>query len=263
MSYITPWSGSLDEGTYEVDMPANLQVGTSTYNFGTWEDNSTNPKRAINLVSDMSISAGYVLATAVVTVVAGSGGSVSPSGAQTLTVGQTYQFNALPDSGYQLDHWDLGGSNIGSTNPISITATLDMDGKTLTAIFTTVPIPQVTMTVACDSTKGSVTPSAGAHQFNIGDTVQFTATPLAGFVFSSWTLNGTTYSTNPLNLPITSAMDGKTLTAQFTVSPPISPSPFQPFLDWWGRRTPREKVIVISGVPLTIYAVFKLVKRRG
>jgi hypothetical protein len=243
-------------------MPSTVQVGTSIYNFSTWEDNSTNPTRTVNLVSDMSISAGYVLATIALTIAAGSGGSVSPSGVQTLTVGQTYQFSATPDSGYQLDHWDLGGSNIGSTNPISITATSDMNGKTLTAIFTTVPIPQITMTVACDTTQGSVTPSAGTHQFNIGDTVQFTATPLAGFVFSSWTLDGTTYNTNPLSLSITSDMNGKTLTAQFTVSPPISPSPLQPILDWWGRRTPQEKAIVISGVPITIYAVIKLVKKR-
>lgn len=234
MSYVTPWSGQLDPGIYEITVPSSVQVGSNIYSFVQWEDASTNATRTINLVSDMAIQATYALVTVTISVVAGPNGTVSPSGTLILAPGQTYSFAAIPNTGYQLDHWDLAGSNIGSTNPISITATSDMNGKTLTAYFTTVPIPKVTLIVACDATKGTVMPSPGTHQFNVGDTVQFTATSLAGFVFSNWTLDGVVYSVNPLSLPITSAMDGKTLTAVFQVAThiltvytvPVSSVPF-------------------------------------
>lgn len=62
-NYVTPWSGSLLAGPYEIDMPSNLLVGADTYNFKEWEDGSTNPTRAINLVSDMIISAAYEIYT--------------------------------------------------------------------------------------------------------------------------------------------------------------------------------------------------------
>lgn len=62
MSYVTPWSGSLAEGTYRVTMPSNVQVGTSVYNFVKWEDESTSPVRTFQLVVDASITATYVLA---------------------------------------------------------------------------------------------------------------------------------------------------------------------------------------------------------
>jgi hypothetical protein len=58
---ITPWSGQLDEGTYRVTMPQQVQVGSDVYNFKQWEDGSTNPVRTIDLTSDTTITATYVL----------------------------------------------------------------------------------------------------------------------------------------------------------------------------------------------------------
>lgn len=61
MSLVTPWSGVLEEGTYEVEMPSNVIVGADTYNFLQWEDATTNPIRTVNLASDFSIEASYQL----------------------------------------------------------------------------------------------------------------------------------------------------------------------------------------------------------
>jgi hypothetical protein len=68
-------------------------------------------------------------------IVAGTGGTVSPNSAVTLTVGQSYSFTATANSGYQFDHWDLNGTNVGTANPSSLMVASSMNGQTLTAIF--------------------------------------------------------------------------------------------------------------------------------
>lgn len=59
MSYVTPWSCSLEEGVYEIEMPSNVLVGADTYNFSQWENGSTNPIRTVNLISDLAIEAAF------------------------------------------------------------------------------------------------------------------------------------------------------------------------------------------------------------
>jgi len=61
MSYQTPWSGELEEGTYEIAMPAQVIVGSDTYTFKQWEDGSTNPTRVINLTAPLTVNATYEL----------------------------------------------------------------------------------------------------------------------------------------------------------------------------------------------------------
>ncbi len=222
----TPFLGELEEGTYVITVPTSVIDGSNTYNFKQWEDGTTNPVRTINLTVDMTIIATYELQTVIINAVAGANGSVSPSGAVTMTVGQVYQFQATPNADYNFDHWDLGGANIGSTNPLPLVATADMKAKILTALFTAIPPQQVSMTVAFDSTKGTVNLATGVHLFNVGDTIQFMAVAKTGFTFKQWTLNGTPpFVDNPLNLLITADMAGKTLTAEF-----ISPTPKFPVL---------------------------------
>lgn len=285
---------SLTEGSHTIVAPATVQAGVQTYHFLQWEDGSTNPTRAISLLSDktvictyqmagpttryltilpalggttnpppsvLTLNAGTVqpvvpipnsgykhthwifdgvnqdpwwpagstinitmdadhtvqalfeLATVTIQVVSGGNGSITPSGSQTLTIGQPYQFNATPNVGYVFDHWDLGGTNLGNTPSIIITASADMDGKTLTAIFA---VQQVTLNIATNG-NGSVNYANGPQTFNVGDTITFIATPAQNNVFSQWTLDSITYTANPLSMPIVSTMNGKTLTAYFAV----------------------------------------------
>lgn len=56
---ITPFTESLEEGTYRITMPSNVLVVEQTYNFQQWEDGSTNPIRTVNIVTDITISANY------------------------------------------------------------------------------------------------------------------------------------------------------------------------------------------------------------
>ncbi len=216
-------------GTYNVSVPASIVSGADTYRFKQWEDGSTNPTRQISLNQNLSLLATYELTTVTLNIIAGANGVVNPSGYQTLNVGQTYSFNAIPDTGYLLDHWDLDGANIGSSNPLSLTATVDLNNKLLTAIFTSIPPVQINLNVNITG-KGVTTPSSGTQIFNVGDIIQFSAIPNTGFAFKQWTLNGTTYTENPLNLPITVDMAGKTLTAEFSSPTPLTSSMLLPAL---------------------------------
>jgi hypothetical protein len=56
---MTPWTGTLEEGTYKITVPQQVQVGSDIYNFKQWEDGSTNPVRTISLTADMTITATY------------------------------------------------------------------------------------------------------------------------------------------------------------------------------------------------------------
>ncbi len=153
---ITPATGGNTNpasGTYtyvggtEVTVTAISQTG---YAFDHWildgaNAGTTNPI-SVTMNSNHTLQATFSVSTISLTVVAGTGGTVSPSGTQTLTIGQTYQFNANPNSGYGFDHWDLSGQNKGSTSPLMLTVTTAMAGQTLTALFTVLPTPTPTPT---------------------------------------------------------------------------------------------------------------------
>lgn len=223
----TPLTSSLAAGNYQVSVPLNVTVNGQQYVFQYWEDGSTNPVRNISLTKNTTILATFGLTSVTLDVVAGANGSVSPTGPQNLTVGQLYTFAATPNSGYQFDHWDLAGSNIGSTNPISITATEGINKEILTAIFTIIPPVQISMNLTV-SGQGSTNPSVGSHTFNVGDSVQLTAIPVSGSTFKDWKLDGTISTQNPLTLTITQDLNGKTLTAEFTGPTPITSSAIAP-----------------------------------
>lgn len=56
---ITPWTGSLEEGTYQVTIPESVIVGNDTYAFNRWEDGTTTLSRTISLTTDITIVAYY------------------------------------------------------------------------------------------------------------------------------------------------------------------------------------------------------------
>jgi len=55
----TPYSEELQEGTYNITVPQQVEVVGEIWNFKQWEDGSTDPIRTINLQSDTTISATY------------------------------------------------------------------------------------------------------------------------------------------------------------------------------------------------------------
>jgi len=55
----TPFSATIDEGTYTLTMPSTVTIGGVEYQFVNWADGVTTPSRTINLTADMSLTANY------------------------------------------------------------------------------------------------------------------------------------------------------------------------------------------------------------
>jgi hypothetical protein len=76
-----------------------------------------------------------------ITITAGPGGTVTPSGPQIAIPGNTYTVTATANQGNKFSYWSLNGANIGTTNPLQLPVTLSMNGQTLTANFVTTTGP--------------------------------------------------------------------------------------------------------------------------
>lgn len=107
------------------------------------------------------------------TVVAGANGSVS-SGGGFYETGTVLTISATANSGYQFSSW-TGGTGCAGTASHSLTLTAD---TTCTANFVLLPV--VTLIAGAN---GSV---SGGGSYASGSVITITATPSAGYMFSSW-----------------------------------------------------------------------------
>lgn len=174
--------------------------GSSGWHFGHWEGHltgSTNPATIV-MDSNKGVTAVFVQKFTLRTSVWG-GGAVSPSGG-TYDPETNVTLTAIPNSGWQFDHWqeDLSGS----ANPGTITMNSD---KSVKAVFVG---GTFTLTTSVQG-QGSVSPSGGTY--NPGTELALTASPASGWMFGHWEgdLDG---SANPARL----IMDGdKSVTGVF------------------------------------------------
>jgi hypothetical protein len=113
-----------------------------------------------------------------------AGGTTNPlPGNYTYTEGQNVPVQAIPNTGYGLDHWELDEVNVGSANPYSV---LMDNNHTLQAVFV------LSYTLTITTTPGGATnPSPGSYLYNIGINVSVTATPdTCCIFFDCWELDG-------------------------------------------------------------------------
>jgi hypothetical protein len=127
-----------------------------------------------------------------VTAVAGTGGSITPSGAQVVTAGDSISFTVTPQAGYQIASV-VGCGGTRAQNVYTINAVTQ--SCTVTAAFT--PILHAVMASALPG--GSISP-AGMVNVTEGQVSSFTVTPAAGYRIAAATgcggaLAGSTYTT--------------------------------------------------------------------
>ena len=125
------------------------------------------------------------------TITTTAGGTTNPApGNHTYTERQNVPVEALPDTGYGLDHWELDGVNKGSVNPYSV---LMDNNHTLQAVF----VPAYTLTITA-TTGGTTNPSPDPHIYNVGTSVPVSEIPDTYYYFDHWELDGLNVgSTNP------------------------------------------------------------------
>ena len=227
-------------GTYPVDQGTTVSMVATAgadYNFAYWIVNGTaqpsltNPTYSFAMTANTSIQPYFLAKIVNLTVSAGANGTVTLPDAtivaagtsitKAYSIGTTYNFTATPNTvpypGYYLDHWELPvGTSQGTTNPIGVKITSVMNGQTLKALFTQTPYTTITMTVAKVRT-GTVNPY-GTLVLNVDPNtiVSFVATDVLGWTFNHWILpDGSTSTNRTLQMYITAALNGTTLTAVF------------------------------------------------
>ncbi len=136
-------------------------------------------------------------------------GTFTPSSGSTYTAGTIVDVEAIPDSGWQFDHWSDNLSGTDNTTTITMNS-----NKTITATFTVIPPVNYILTIN-QVGSGTVTPASG-NSYPAGSIVPVEAIPSSGWKFSSWTgdllgIDNTTTITMNSN---------KTITATFLESVP-------------------------------------------
>ena len=185
---ITAGTGGTASGGGSFDF-ATQQTITATpstgYHFVKWNDGNTEANRKITITAEnKTYSAEFAPNKYTITVNAGTGGTVTGSGAYNYGTEQT--ITATASTGYSFSKWNDG--NTDATRKIRIEA----KDQTYTASFT----PNKYVITVTSGGNGSVTGS-GSYDFGTEQTI--TATPATGYHFVKWS-DGNTDATRKIRI---------------------------------------------------------------
>ena len=166
-----------------------------------------------NVTSTHTISATFTHITYTITASAGSNGSISPSGVDSVNYGGSQVYTITPNTGYQIANVTVNGTALTNT-PSSYTFSGVTTNQTVSAAFSL--IPTVTYTLGITASNGTVAQSvngvASSGPYNAGTVVALTAIAASGYQFSSWSgaLSGTS---DPATITMST---NQNVTANFT-----------------------------------------------
>jgi len=209
---IIPANGDYSQGQ-TITIAAHPIAGWQFSHWLNTNDNNQNPT-TVTMDSDKTVTAvftlipvQYNLTTAVSPVGAGT---INPASG-TYNEGQIVNLTATPTAGYQFDHWQ--NTNDNWQNPTTVT--IDTD-KTVTAVFTLIPVQYNLTTAISPVGAGTINPASGVY--NSGQIVNLTATANAGWQFAYWQNTDNEYQN-----PTTITMNGNKTVAAFFIPQVIIP----------------------------------------
>ncbi|HAQ17724.1 MAG TPA: hypothetical protein DCR40_00650 [Prolixibacteraceae bacterium] len=201
----TTGTGTFNQGS-SVTLSAIPNAG---YSFLNWTENgtivSTSSSYQLTMAGNKALVANFTLSL-VVTLSSSPSVGGTTTGAGSFTPGSSVTLTATPNTGYTFVNW-TEGTNIVSTDAI-YTSSLN-SSRTLVANF--VLTSGITFTLNAIANNGTVVKNPTLASYNSGATVQLTATPNSGYVFSSWS-GDATGSVNPLTVTMNA---NKNITANF------------------------------------------------
>ncbi|MFA9390124.1 MAG: ice-binding family protein [Prolixibacteraceae bacterium] len=225
------WSFSTALTTYTIDLSSNPVDAGSTiggglfnkddqtivvatalpgYTFTNWTEGesivSTNSTYSFTASANRTLVANFTINTYSLNVIAVNGNVVKNPNLANFNSGATVQLNATPNAGYTFTSWS--GDATGSTNPLTVTMN---SNKNITANFSL--LPTNTYTINISAVNGSVVKNPDLANYSSGASVQLSATPDAGYSFTSWS-GDATGSVNPMTVTMNS---NKNITANFTL----------------------------------------------
>lgn len=185
----------------------------SGYTFTGWSGDATGTTNPLTVTmnSNKNITAIFTLipASTYTLNVTAVNGTVEKNPSQaTYLAGTNVQLTATPNSGYSFTGWS--GDATGSENPLLVQMN---SNKNITAIFTLTPT--ITYTLNVTAVNGTIVKNPNQPNYNQGTTVQLTATPNNGYIFSGWS-GDASGTNNPLTVTMNS---NKNITANFTLIP--------------------------------------------
>ena len=182
----------------------------SGYIFANWMQNgkeqSTAPSYTFTLATNCNLVANFTpkenrsVATqddpmlCTVTASAGTNGSISPSGPQTVVMGNSVAFTAAPATDYLVQQWLVNGK-VAQTGGASYTLQNVTNTNTVVVRFALNPCSRLSLAV---SGNGTVTPATlGGGMLTVGKSYSLTASAGRGCVFSNWMSNGIVVAATP------------------------------------------------------------------
>jgi uncharacterized repeat protein (TIGR02543 family) len=184
-----------------VELTATPNVG---YTFTSWSGDASGTANPLTVTmnSTKNITANFTINTFLLNVTAINGTVAKNPNQATYNFGSTVEITATPNVGYTFTSWS--GDASGTANPLTVTMN---STKNITANFTI-----NTYLLNVTAINGTVAKNPNQVSYNSGATVQLTATPNAGYTFTSWS-GDATGNTNPLTVTMNST---KNITANFT-----------------------------------------------
>jgi len=198
---------------YDSNSVVQLTATPSTgYHFTGWSGDTTeiaNPL-SVRMNSNKNLTANFAINTYILTVNAGAGGTVIPTGASTVNHGAATSITATPAIGYQFVRWTRSSlvATIADSSLPSTTVSLASDA-TISAVFA---IKQYTLIIS--AANGTVTKNPDQALYDTNTVVQLSASPSTGHHFVNWS-GDTTENANPLSIRMNS---NKNLTANFAIN---------------------------------------------
>ena len=222
--------------TFIVTPSVNYKISSVSGCNGTLNGDNTYTTGAIT--GDCTVTAAFAVQTYTVMASAGTGGSISPSGAVSVNSGATKAFTVTPATDYVIS--SVGGT-CGGTLSGNIYTTRTITVNTANCTVTAEFILRTYTITASASDGGMISPSGSVTGLAKGTAKTFTIVPHAGYVLSSvggtcgGALNGQTYTTNQItaNCTVTAEFIHLTYTVTASAGTGGSISPSGPVLVNW------------------------------
>ncbi len=196
---------------YGVDGAAVMAVPDTGYHFVNWSDSSTaNPRTDTHVTANISVTAGFVLNTYTITATSGANGTVTPSGATTVSYGGSQSYSITPATGYHVADVLVDGVSVGAVTSYPFTNVTA--NHTITASFAINTYTLAYIAGTGGAISGSNVPDGQLRRRRLA----VTAVPNSGYYFVNWSDDKTD---NPRT--DTHVMADISVTANFAAGPPL------------------------------------------
>jgi len=188
-------------GAYEVVENSDFSITAtplSGYVFDHWELDgvsvSTQTSYTFNVTSSNHTVGAFFEAIPMVTVSVlevspVGGGTTDPTtGEFTVPEDTSFSITATPSPAYLFNHWELDSTDVSTETSYSFN--VGTSNHTIRASFAALPTVTVTVSEVDPVGAGLTVPAAGAYEVVENSDFSITATPLSGYVFDHWELDG-------------------------------------------------------------------------